>query len=452
MNNNSKLIVRVNDRLSDHDSIVVKRKKSEEHSNLIELNDRLKIAQEYDLSIDFTQFEKNDISLEIECEIDEIAFVMIEEFFNQDFKKIVELEGKNKDLHLRKLPFYLFESKKSSNEQKIRLQILSADTYKQRLLEWISYQKKKFTDFNNKFVNMKVFVLKILRLKSEIDNPILSSVIEEDGEIKLQPVKQNDIDPTRDIAVFVHGLGSVVGNNFKGLYQELKNDFNILAFSYPTVNKSITDNSYSLKLMLDNYKDFNIHIFSHSMGGLVSRNALREHNAHIHSVIMAGTPNNGAKAAGFAKSLNVVKGRKFEFNKKIFKDLYFFLAMSEGFRTGYWNLTDLLDFVNTETPGIDQLMSQSNFIKRLNDKEIKARKYNMYYTLAGNPRKWFGDEHDTIVATTNVSRIISNQETRQLIGIIHPWKHSEYYSEDKVEYLKKAIGDAKGFLGIPISK
>jgi pimeloyl-ACP methyl ester carboxylesterase len=293
--------------------------------------------------------------------------------------------------------------------------------------------------------------LKILGKKSEVANPILSQVTDFDGKISLNPLKEGAIDPLKDIAVFVHGLGSVVGDNFKGLYEELKNDFNILAFSYPTVKRSITDNSNSLNTLLQSYKDYTINIFSHSMGGLVSRNALREFSAPIHSIVMAGTPNNGAKAAVFAKIVNVAKGRKVELNKKIFKDVYFFIAMLEGFRIGFWNLSDLLDFANTETPGIDQLMFESSFIKGLNEMEIKARNYNKYYTLAGNPRKWFANEHDTIVSTTNVSRIEVKEDTLQLVGIIHPWKHGEYYSEEKASYLKKAVNDAKTFLGIPVN-
>jgi pimeloyl-ACP methyl ester carboxylesterase len=404
--------------------------------------DTFKVTREFNISINPSFYENNYLNIEIECDSNEIAVAINRDFFEYTFKK-----NKNSYKQTRLCPLYLFESK-TELESDSKLCFLSSILNKSRILSWYEEQKEYMKNKKNELINLKVFVFKVLKLKNEISTPSLNSIIENNGILNLVvPNKEKILDSDKDIVLLVHGLGSVIGENFKGLYSEVNTLYHVLGFSYPTVKNSIEDNSLALHNLLQDYKDKNIHVFSHSMGGLISRYALRKYKSPITNLIMAGTPNNGAKAAIFAKLSNISSYTlSFSIYKKLFKDAYFFIAFMECFKLGFWNVADLLAFKNTETPGIDQLMYQSSFIRELNKIEEENRSWKNYYVLAGNSKRFFNKTHDKIVETDNISRIKTDNEEIQLFGTIKPWNHDEYYSKDKINLLKQVIPDINRFL------
>jgi len=160
-----------------------------------------------------------------------------------------------------------------------------------------------------------LFVLRFFGLGKEIEQPKLNKVECIDGYISLVE-DISSIDPDKKTAIFIHGLCSEVGENFSGLYNELKKEFNIFAFSYPTLKKGIRENSKELSRMINKFTN-EVYIFAHSMGGLVARSSVVYDNSNIKSIIMAGTPNNGSRLASSGSVLKRIVSYICNFKNRI---------------------------------------------------------------------------------------------------------------------------------------
>ena len=416
-------------------------------NDFYDLGERVRVTQQYKIILNLDRIEEFNTEFQIHsAEDDEIIFAIEEKFYEEKrIEKSKEISGDvyipGKVVDIKSVPFFLFDLKeiteKSGSINKIHF--LGYEGVKERLLKYI----KNIENKKKKIVELIVCVAKILTLKDEEHTGTLSFVENEKNIIKttdLSDVKYplNDyICKHKKTAVFVHGLASGVGDNFLGLYKQLEDDYNILAFSYCTVKKTISSNGDLFAKKLEEFKkmfpDQEIHIFSHSMGGLVSRWAINKCEAPFSSLVMAGTPNNGA----------YLPDKIFE---KEFASYYFLLALLNEFSSGTWNMSDLKDLFQQSVPGIYDLGKGSSLIKTINDAEDKKQNFRKYFVLAGNivfeKQKM---NSDIIVSVDRVSNIEVRNKIRKFCGYEDTWNHFQYY--DNNDKIKGAINVAKIFLG-----
>ncbi|WP_330502429.1 alpha/beta hydrolase [Peribacillus frigoritolerans] len=195
---------------------------------------------------------------------------------------------------------------------------------------------------------------------------------------EIEKLSALDIQGDKRNVVFVHGLGSDVHKNFRGLHNALKDHFNIYAFSYPTVRVGIRENAYMLQNYLKkHFGDKKVWVFAHSMGGLVSRKAIIL-GAPIDMLLMAGTPNNGSSLAIGAHFLHSLKD----------------------------TVEDLL-YLKHKSPGLKDLKKDSSFVSDLNFEEIyrETHKDILYLVLWS---KWLSRSGDGVVKAKNISTIIAD--------------------------------------------
>lgn len=238
------------------------------------------------------------------------------------------------------------------------------------------------------------------------------------------PEPQYELNNTKTpIAVIVHGLVSSINSSYTQLIKYLQNNYDVYGFDYLTVDEKITDNgkllAYEMKNLKERFPDKEILVVSHSMGGLVGRSALLEHQAPISKIIMAGTPNNGSILISVPLlsriCLLILAGYKDIFSKPAIK--------SEDFFNLVWK---------QNLQGFKDLANKSEFITGLN-KLDNLDSDKKYFTLAG---KYFGFSNDIIVHTDNMTTI----NEIKMPHISHNWNHFSYFDGNEVDYyVGKAI-------------
>ncbi|WP_339173327.1 hypothetical protein MKY51_14435 [Solibacillus sp. FSL R5-0691] len=199
--------------------------------------------------------------------------------------------------------------------------------------------------------------------------------------------KKNDV-KEKKVAIFIHGIASEVGDNFSGLYECLKNDFQIFAYNYNSISEGIEENGILFKQYLQKFKGKTVHIFSHSMGGLVSRAAIHK-GANIDTLVMAGTPNNGAILSERVRGII--------YPSKLLRKLIV------GSLKGMFHFTpkDIYYIKENLVPGLEDLSPDSNIIDHLNKYESNT---NKYFVLAGHLASL---NHDGIVKVKSMTEIKS---------------------------------------------
>lgn len=231
--------------------------------------------------------------------------------------------------------------------------------------------------------------------------------------------------------IFIHGIASTVGENFRGLYECLKTEFNIFSFNYCSVGVNITDNGKLLKEFISGYfENEEVHIFAHSMGGLVSRSAIVEHNASVKNLVMAGTPNNGATIAKIASKGAKMYAIRGLIIKVITGELFGFLKLTEE---------DIMCIRSGKINGLIDLIPNSEFLLDIN----KMEKFAVpYFLMAGSfgalSRKSDGIVNKSSMCTIN-NLIISHQ-------IIENCFHTKYFNYKRYNELKKDIDDIRSYM------
>ncbi|MDR0170888.1 esterase/lipase family protein [Bacillus paranthracis] len=373
---------------------------------------------------DLRDYREGFIGIDVLCEDDEFAFVVEDGYLNN-------FESMNWNYYFVKGlfqegPLITTESYKRKLELKHseNYSILSYRTYLKKLSKWTK---------RSDILRLNLFIGRLKgnsEVHTELSEGKLSHfTLDTNGKVVLLPINKEKIDPNKKIGIFVHGLASEVGQNFLGLYDYLANDYNILAFSYPSVTSSIDTNAIVLKTNIDKLVKYlsikQVNVFAHSMGGLVSRAALVK-KAPIKSIIMAGTPNNGALLANFL--LN-----------------YFIYSIKDSILIIPKELRKALKNVNRGlAAGLRDLQYESRFIKDLNEAEWNGtNNVKNYFALAGNKYRI----SDKVVKVDNVGTIkdFNSKNQLQLNSFIQRWEHGEYYTEVDIK-LTDAMNTAKKFL------
>jgi hypothetical protein len=351
------------------------------------------------LSIEINQeMLSNRFKIKLKSNQGDIAFTVGKVFWDENAEiiinqDIVERTGTN----IYNFPMQLL---RGSNEENI----LYLSTHQ------ISRLCSKIKELSNEIY---LFVGKIRETVPEIQKSDLRKLEFVNSQIALSELDLENpskhLEPDKEIAVFVHGLGSDVSNNFKGLYEQLCNDFNILAFIYPTIHPTIESNGEIFKDLLaklNKRTSKKIHIFAHSMGGLVTRSAIRK-SAPISTVTMAGTPNNGADISRVAVLLNWFQYKATILSQK-----------------------DILELFRYQVPQGLKDLQPGEYIENLNNDE---KNQHLYYLLLGRILKF---SHDGIVSVNSMKKVINSNALHELSCF-----HTNYYKEkNKVDTaIKKAL-------------
>ncbi|WP_181170548.1 esterase/lipase family protein [Priestia megaterium] len=355
------------------------------------------------------------LHLDVICRNYEFAF-MVEEGYLEDFNSL-----SNENFHQKGL---LTEFKEFNKEG---FSILSLDNL-------ITKLSKKTRRTGELILNLFIgeFIDTNKKVVTTTKGKLQHLTVNEEGSISLKELPVKQLNPEKKIAIFVHGLASEVGRNFIGLYTHLNTKYNIYAFSYPTITTGIDENGKVLKEcieeLLQTQPQTHVNIFAHSMGGLVSRSALRQ-NAPIKNIVMAGTPNNGADLAKFLLDI--------------------FVYSIRGLLVGIIpkELRKAIRRVNhSDAVGLKDLSYRSEFIVTLNKNDYNNRaNLKKYFAIAGNKYRF----SDKVVKVRNVGSIrdIDSNDELQLYGFIQKWEHGEYYLEND-QKLINALDVARNYIDI----
>ncbi len=115
-------------------------------------------------------------------------------------------------------------------------------------------------------------------------------------EMKLPPMQGKAV-------LLVHGIGRS-SKCFKGLGKAMREDgYNVVPFDYPSTRVSIQKSSDYLHSVIQSLRGIDrIDVVCHSMGGLLLRTYLSQHDeSRFHRAVLIGVPNNGAEMADMLK-------------------------------------------------------------------------------------------------------------------------------------------------------
>ncbi|QAA80448.1 hypothetical protein EI546_01310 [Aequorivita sp. H23M31] len=265
-----------------------------------------------------------------------------------------------------------------------------------------------------------------------------------DGTVTYNEV--GNISPNDKIAVFVHGLFSTP-DTWKSFIPEFKNKTNfnytrIMTFGYDS-SINIDQNGQKLaELINSKFSGIKVDLIGHSMGGLVSRSAIENHNADIqvNNLITLGSPHKGSPLAVARYLL--------------------------GYLIAYDNPLSL-KFYNDYTQGIQDLEPSSNFIQNLeNNQESPVPYYaisainapcHLYGVVIGNgscwPGSWILEGDDDGVVSQTSALGIANNNSRDLptqININHYMAHTRITeTADFINLVSEYLNISNSNLPIP---
>lgn len=137
------------------------------------------------------------------------------------------------------------------------------------------------------------------------DNRRYQSGTLEDCQKTLQQIRTaNDLKPETGHAVlYLHGIGRSSRSMRPILIAMPADGFVHVPFEYPSTRVPLEQSANYLHSIIESLTDVSkISFVVHSMGGLVVRRYLKDHNdPRLHRLVMLGTPNNGAELADMLK-------------------------------------------------------------------------------------------------------------------------------------------------------
>jgi len=173
----------------------------------------------------------------------------------------------NSDTLIELFPEVNFQSRSSEDMPELPLQVSSDDSSRSILSQ---LGLKLFKKFSKKAVD--VGMIKIAESVQKKTLKDRSGLYQVDSNFDLQPIKS--IDSTRPVLLFIHGTVSSTQGSFSELktsatWQGIQKIYgnNILGFEHETLTKSPLQNALELLTVLP--KNLNLHLISHSRGGLV---------------------------------------------------------------------------------------------------------------------------------------------------------------------------------------
>jgi hypothetical protein len=248
-----------------------------------------------------------------------------------------------------------------------------------------------------------------------------SATAEDNGMLLPSNLNKNEID--KPILVLVHGLSSSCRTKKKEIYLALTEylvpDFHVFTYDYLTINQPISTSgrilANKIKKFKENYRNKEVYIIAHSMGGLVSRSAIEEHEAQVDHLIMAGTPNNGSLLG------ELPLGKL----SLIARTALLFATFNKIKRQ------DFVDLVYGKLKGLEDLSGKNDYIKNLNEKKLFNHK--TYHCIAGNV---FRNKTDYVVSVDNMTTVNGEKIPNVILG---NWNHFNYFRKDIEESIGKII-------------
>jgi pimeloyl-ACP methyl ester carboxylesterase len=133
------------------------------------------------------------------------------------------------------------------------------------------------------------------------DNRRFASGTKDECEKALSKIKraENLRTDTGHAVIYLHGIGRT-SRSMAPIAQGMPRDGYVhVLFEYPSTRVSIEKCAEYLHSVIESLKDVErISLVTHSMGGLVVRRYLKDHQDNrLHRMVMLGTPNNGAEMA-----------------------------------------------------------------------------------------------------------------------------------------------------------
>ena len=127
----------------------------------------------------------------------------------------------------------------------------------------------------------------------------------EDCQKTLEQIrKSKDLTPdTGHAVIYLHGIGRS-SRSMRPILDAMPVDgFVHVAFEYPSTRVPLEQSAIYLQSLIESLTDVSkISFVVHSMGGLVVRRYLKDHNdPRLHRFVMLGTPNSGAELADMLK-------------------------------------------------------------------------------------------------------------------------------------------------------
>lgn len=325
------------------------------------------------IRVDFTDSSiGNEVKIDVRCDTDEFVFVVQEGYLELMNDKHLNLEDfiSNVSPRLQLLKHKQVDDKNvvTINKSDINyvLNYNSDDLkYLNNILPKINSRLKYLVNRSIDKLKKKLFIVvgKFKDVVFKKEDILGLNRIEYNGE-EIQ--KSSDLEKKKKPPiVIVHGLASSIGLPYCDLITHLQNKYTVYGFDYLTINQSIHYSGTLLDRYIsqlsENYNGDPIPIIAHSMGGLVSRNAMIKHKSLINYIIMAGTPNNGSKLA----SLPLLT--------RILLMLFNFLPIK---------VKDFYDLMHRRCEGLEDLSNKNNFIDHLNESD-HFNYQRKYFSLAG---------------------------------------------------------------------
>lgn len=353
--------------------------------------------------------------IDIKCNSDEFVFIVQEFYLKLLNNKDIPLGVLAKNLSPRFQILYHYREGDTytaiANKQDINY-VVNLSLEDMKYLEETLYYKTD--DLNSVLSNLKktqkTFFIVVGKFKDIINNKNdevgLFRLDLKDGQVlKISEKEQQEKPPI----LITHGLASSIGKPYYELVAHLKQQYTVYGFEYYTVNQEIDISggllTKEVRYLSELYNEVEIPIVAHSMGGLVSRQAIVTSMAPIKHIIMAGTPNNGSNMA----SLPYVS----RFSLMIAN----FLPIK---------VKDFRDLMRGKNAGLQDLSNKTKFIDNLNlsDNYYSQKKY---FSLAG---VMFFNNSDGLVWLNDMVSInnINMPYIRE-----KGWWHINYFKKGKFE-------------------